>query len=66
VFLVAVIDVEVLDAHFQQRQLGAIVLEVRPTTMPALNFAIAPQNARRTDLTLDEGQSLAVRIEHAL
>ncbi len=33
VFFVAIVDVEVLDARVQQNQLGALVLEVRPTAM---------------------------------
>ena len=39
-FLVAIVDVEVLDARVQQLQLGALALEVRPATMPALDFAL--------------------------
>jgi hypothetical protein len=34
--------------------------------MPALDFALTLQTARRAALTLDEGQSLTVRIAHAL
>jgi hypothetical protein len=66
VFLTAIIDVEVLDARVQQLQLGALVLEMWTTTMPALDFALILRTARHATLTLDEGQSLTVRITHAL
>ncbi len=64
--LAAIINVEVLDARVQQLQLGALVLEVRPATMPALDFALTLWTARRATLTLDESQSLTARIAHAL
>ena len=65
-FLAAILNVEVLDARVQQLQLGELALEVRPATMPAFDFALTLWNVRRAALTLDEGQSLAVRITHAL
>jgi len=66
VFLVAIVDVEVLDARVQQLQLGALALEVRSTTMPALDFTLTLRTTRCAILTLDEGQFLTVRIAHAL
>ena len=66
VFLVAIIDVEVLDARVQQLQLGALALEVRPATMLAFDFAFTLWTVRHAALTLDKGQSLTIRIEHAL
>jgi hypothetical protein len=66
VFLAAIVDVEVLDASVQQLQLGAIALEVRPATMPAFDFTLTLRTMRHAALTLDEGQSLAVWIAHAL
>jgi len=54
VFLVAINDVEVLDARVQQLQLGALVLEVQPATMPAFDFTHTLWTARRAALTLDE------------
>ncbi len=66
VFLAAIVDVEVLNARVQQLHLGALALEVRPATMPAFDFTITLWTTRCAALTLDEGQSLAVRIAHAL
>jgi hypothetical protein len=34
--------------------------------MPAFDFALTLRTARRATLTLDEGQSLAIQIAHAL
>jgi hypothetical protein len=66
VFLAAIVNVEVLDARVQQFQLGALALEVRPATMPALDLTLTLWTTRCADFTLDECQSLAVRIVHAL
>ena len=65
VFIVAIVDVEVLDARVQQLQLGALALEVQPTTMPAFDFALTLRTALCAALTLDEGQSLTARIAQA-
>jgi hypothetical protein len=64
--LVAIIDVEVLDACVQQLQLRALVLEVLPATMPPFDFALTLRTARHAALTLEKGQSLTVRIAQAL
>ncbi len=66
VFLVAIVNVEVLDTRVQQLQLRALILEVRPATMPAFDFTLTLRTAQRAALTLDEGQSLSVQIVHAL
>ena len=66
VLLVAVVDVEVLDARMQQLQLRTLALEVQPAKMLALDFALAPWTARCAALTVDEGQSLAIWIAHTL
>ena len=66
VFLTAIVDDEVLDARVQQLQLGVLVLSVWPATMSAFDFALTLWTARRSALTLDEGQSLTVQITHAL
>ena len=66
VFLAAIVNVEVLDARVQQLLLGAFALEVRSTTMPAFDFAITLQTMQGAALTLDEGQSLTIRIARTL
>ena len=63
-FLVATVNVEVLDARVQQLQVGALALEVWPATMPAFDFVL-PLRTGAT-LTLDDGQSLNVRIARTL
>ena len=63
-FLVASIDIEILHARVQQLQVGALALEVWPATMPAFDFVL-PLRTGAT-LTLDDGQSLNVRIARTL
>jgi len=64
VFLVAIVDVEVLDARVQQLELGALALVVRSNTMVTFNVLL--WTSQRTTLTLDESQSLAIQIAHRL
>jgi hypothetical protein len=64
VLIVAVIDVEVLDAQVHQLGLGALVLIVRSAAMVAFNVLL--RTARRAALALNEGQSLTIRITHTL
>ena len=64
VFLIAVIDIEVLDAHVQQLELGALTLVVR--SIPMVAFDVLLRTAQRAALALVEGQSLAIRIAHTL
>lgn len=40
VFLVAVIDVEVLDAHVQQLEIKALILVVQTAAVPALDLTL--------------------------
>ena len=40
VFLVAVVDVEVLDAHVQQLELKALILVVQTAAVPALDLTL--------------------------
>jgi len=64
VFLAAVVDVEVLNARVQKLQFGALALVVQAVSMEALNVPL--RTTQRAALTLDEGQSLTIRIIHAL
>jgi hypothetical protein len=63
-FLVAVLDVEIMDARIHQLKLGTLVLVVQSTTEPAIDLVldgtVPPRTAWRAALTLDKGQSLAI------
>ena len=71
VFLIRVFNAEVLDAHVQQLELGALVRVVRFAAVPAADLTLVGTvplpTARRTNPVLDEGQSLlAIQIAHLL
>ena len=62
-------NVDVLDAHVQKLELGALVLVVQPAAVSALDFLVGTVllwTMQCSALALYKGQSLAIRIACAL